>query len=173
MKLMNKFAIPTLLLGVVMIAGIFAFMPVQEASTVHTSSETGTLHNTISVGASVNYADGELFLFADTTPRTTVSGHIALQIPCDDAADQDAAFKLQAGNASGGTLADITLTFVAETHVGTDTDDVFDSLCTFHVDFTDKGPDFVLKQQTGTADIGNGIGQDVSLEGSIISYTFT
>jgi len=35
--MMNKLAIPALLLGVVMIAGAFAFMPVQEASTVHTS----------------------------------------------------------------------------------------------------------------------------------------
>jgi len=37
---MNKIAIPTLLLGVVMIAGAFAFMPVQEASTVHTGGLT-------------------------------------------------------------------------------------------------------------------------------------
>ena len=37
---MNKIAIPALLLGVVMIAGAFAFMPVQEASTVHTSTAT-------------------------------------------------------------------------------------------------------------------------------------
>jgi hypothetical protein len=40
---MNKIAIPTLLLGVVMIAGIFAFMPVQEASTVHTTAATAGL----------------------------------------------------------------------------------------------------------------------------------
>ena len=32
---MNKLAIPSLLLGVVMIAGAFAFMPVQQASTTH------------------------------------------------------------------------------------------------------------------------------------------
>ena len=37
---MNKITIPALLLGVVMIAGAFAFMPVQEASTVHTTSAT-------------------------------------------------------------------------------------------------------------------------------------
>jgi len=39
---MNKITIPALLLGVVMIAGAFAFMPVQEASTVHTSAATLT-----------------------------------------------------------------------------------------------------------------------------------
>jgi hypothetical protein len=38
--LMNKITIPALLLGVVMIAGAFAFMPVQEASTVHTGATT-------------------------------------------------------------------------------------------------------------------------------------
>ena len=37
---MNKITIPALLLGVVMIAGAFAFMPVQEASTVHTGATT-------------------------------------------------------------------------------------------------------------------------------------
>jgi len=41
-NLMNKLAIPALLLGVVMIAGAFAFMPVQEASTVHLSAATST-----------------------------------------------------------------------------------------------------------------------------------
>jgi len=34
---MNKVVIPALLTAVVMIAGIFAFMPVNEASTVHTT----------------------------------------------------------------------------------------------------------------------------------------
>jgi len=34
---MNKVVIPTLLIATVMIAGIFAFMPVNEASTVHTT----------------------------------------------------------------------------------------------------------------------------------------
>ena len=34
---MNKFAIPTILLATVMVAGIFAFAPVEQASTVHDS----------------------------------------------------------------------------------------------------------------------------------------
>jgi hypothetical protein len=37
-RLMNNKAIPTLLIATIMIAGAFAFMPVQEASTVHTST---------------------------------------------------------------------------------------------------------------------------------------
>ena len=39
---MNKITIPALLLGVVMVAGIFAFMPIQEASTVHTTVLAGS-----------------------------------------------------------------------------------------------------------------------------------
>ena len=34
---MNKFAIPAILVATVMVAGAFAFMPVEEASTVHTT----------------------------------------------------------------------------------------------------------------------------------------
>jgi hypothetical protein len=37
-RLMNNKAIPTLLIATIMIAGAFAFMPVQEASTVHTTT---------------------------------------------------------------------------------------------------------------------------------------
>jgi len=36
---MNKLAIPALLVATVMVAGAFAFMPVEQASTVHTSAE--------------------------------------------------------------------------------------------------------------------------------------
>jgi len=39
---MNKFAIPTILLDTVMVAGMFAFMPVERASTVHTSGAITT-----------------------------------------------------------------------------------------------------------------------------------
>jgi len=43
---MNKLTLPALLLGVVMIAGAFAFMPVQEATTVHTVSGNGLISET-------------------------------------------------------------------------------------------------------------------------------
>ena len=36
---MNKLVIPTILLATVMVAGMFAFMPVEQASTVHVSSQ--------------------------------------------------------------------------------------------------------------------------------------
>jgi len=43
---MNKIAIPVLLAGIIMIAGIFAFMPIEEAITVHLTLQTSTAANT-------------------------------------------------------------------------------------------------------------------------------
>jgi len=37
LKILNKFAIPTILVATVMVAGIFAFAPVNQVSTVHTT----------------------------------------------------------------------------------------------------------------------------------------
>jgi len=37
---MNKLAIPAILVAVIMVAGIFAFSPVEQASTVHGSIST-------------------------------------------------------------------------------------------------------------------------------------
>jgi len=39
---MNKLTIPTILAATVMVAGIFAFMPVEQASTVHTTIQATT-----------------------------------------------------------------------------------------------------------------------------------
>jgi len=41
--MMNKLLIPTILVATVMVAGIFAFMPVEQASTVHESEEFQTI----------------------------------------------------------------------------------------------------------------------------------
>ena len=38
---MINLTIPAILVGIVMVAGIFAFMPVQQASTVHTTIQAG------------------------------------------------------------------------------------------------------------------------------------
>jgi len=39
---MNKFTIPTILAVTVLVAGIFAFMPIEQASTVHTTIQAST-----------------------------------------------------------------------------------------------------------------------------------
>ena len=45
---MMKIALPILLAGIVMIAGIFAFMPVDKATTVHTTIQGSQLNNVAS-----------------------------------------------------------------------------------------------------------------------------
>ena len=71
---MNKLTIPALLLAVVMIAGTFAFMPIQEASTVHaTLQETSTNYVTVTSSGSV-VGDDDSFLI------TCPSGNDACKI---------------------------------------------------------------------------------------------
>ena len=45
---MTKIILPILLSGIVMIAGIFAFMPVDKATTVHTTVQGTQLNNVAS-----------------------------------------------------------------------------------------------------------------------------
>jgi len=47
---MKKLAIPTILAATIMVAGMFAFMPVEQASTVHTSGTTTLATGGIGVG---------------------------------------------------------------------------------------------------------------------------
>ena len=61
---MNKFAIPALLTSIVLIAGIFSFMPVDKASTVHTS-----LTSVISINVDIDdVEDGTTFEIDCTEP---------------------------------------------------------------------------------------------------------
>ena len=104
---MNKLTIPALLLGVVMIAGAFAFMPVQEASTVHTTGITvGATTTTTTVafatagdlvfncGADSGCVIQEIYLTGDGTTTsvltsvtlTTSGGAIVLAANIDDIA---------------------------------------------------------------------------------------
>ena len=74
---MNKITIPALLLGVVMIAGAFAFMPVQEASTVHTGATTILGTNGLSVAAVVDNSIDAGALAADAA--TEIATAVALE----------------------------------------------------------------------------------------------
>ena len=66
---MNKLAIPSILAATVLIAGIFAFMPVEKASTVHTGlaekidavqNDVGVIKNTTTKLMTLELTDGEL-----------------------------------------------------------------------------------------------------------------
>jgi len=63
---MMKIALPILLAGIVMIAGIFAFMPIDMASTVHTTLQSST--------AATTAHDLLQTLAASTTQTTNIQG---------------------------------------------------------------------------------------------------
>ena len=56
---MNKLAIPIVLVAVIMVAGIFAFSPVQSASTVH-DTVSGDLNDIIDQVCLLNNDDADL-----------------------------------------------------------------------------------------------------------------
>ena len=68
---MNKFTIPAMLLGVVMIAGVFALMPVYDASTVHTSA----------AGAGIRFLQLTDICTVPATPAATDCDNITIDIP--------------------------------------------------------------------------------------------
>lgn len=55
--MLNKFLIPAVLVATVVIAGIFAFMPVEKASTVHGSITTGQTTTDTNVDAEMDAQD--------------------------------------------------------------------------------------------------------------------
>ena len=54
---MNKLTIPAILVATVMVAGIFAFIPVEQASTVHTTGTTQGTTSTTTTGAFATAGD--------------------------------------------------------------------------------------------------------------------
>ena len=91
---MNKIAIPALLLGVVMIAGAFAFMPVQEASTVHTTILAGSMEPFAATTAAVATASGGQLTatFTCTSGQTCVIYDAVVTVTVNPAATVDIFF---------------------------------------------------------------------------------
>ena len=79
---MNKFAIPAILAATVMVAGMFAFMPVEQASTVHTTSGNSAIQEVVSVVPAA--ADNDIRI---TCPETASGCHI-LEIYIQETASQ-------------------------------------------------------------------------------------
>ena len=122
---MNKLTIPSILAATVLIAGIFAFMPVEKASTVHTGLEEKmeAVENTIKGEINKNkffletvnlsdLDDGTTVVVADTTPHGMGQVHIAATLPVADVGtdgcdDQEPLVDVKAGKAPN---LDIVLT---------------------------------------------------------------
>jgi len=75
---MNKLAIPAILAATVMVAGMFAFMPVEQASTVHTTviddlqADIMVLQKISADAAGLDIDDGEVFTVDCNVPFTIV-----------------------------------------------------------------------------------------------------
>jgi len=97
-SIMKKFAIPALLLGVVMIAGTFALMPIYEANTVHntilqgrTVQVTATLHDVLEDRDADGAHDEFTWVVSDTTPLNMRTVHVAVTVELDGDTNQNCA----------------------------------------------------------------------------------
>ena len=97
---MNKIAIPALLLGVVMIAGAFAILPVQEASTVHTTIQANTMKFSAIVLTSTDIDTNDVIITCPATSEGCTIGDVIVH-------DQDAAQDVTI-NSIDYTASDIT-----------------------------------------------------------------
>jgi len=88
---MNKIVFPALLVATIMVAGAFAFMPIEQASTVHTTATGGVVIETLT------------FTDTDLTEATDV-----YTLTCTGDALVNAAYGLQLV-AADGTTTDLTV----------------------------------------------------------------
>ena len=104
---MNKLTIPTILAATVLVAGIFAFMPVQQASTVHTS---GTI-------TTVNDADIDAILLDTGTTLPATLDHLNITVLPADAVDAGSAHSLALANGEATAAIAVLVTDSAGTPV--------------------------------------------------------
>jgi len=102
---MNKLTIPAILAATVLVAGIFAFMPVEQASTVHTTLATSADNTALSTDVGDASAG-------------TIGGSLTAGI---EAVETQIAALVTTGNAAevAGTTASSTLTPIAAAAAGT------------------------------------------------------
>ena len=176
---MNKLVIPSILAATVLIAGIFAFMPVERASTVHTGLEAkmeavenaikGEINKNRFFLETVNLSDldaGTTVVVADTTPHGMGQVHIAATLPvadvgADGCTNEEPLVNVMAGQAPN---LDIVLTGAHNTGIAGRTDigpggiDNFATdvdMCVFHRTITvanvgaDLLTDIVVKGMVG------------------------
>jgi len=99
---MNKLVIPASLVAIVMVAGMFAFAPVEQASTIHTISGSGLIVET----DTVTLADGSGT--SSSTVTLTFSDDallygLRIQVPTDDSTDD---YDINTITANGLTLVE-------------------------------------------------------------------
>jgi len=86
---MNKLTIPTILVATVMVAGIFAFMPVEQASTVHTTigllqAVTATATDMVVDDVAAFDCTDEVIIYSIQVDSTDVSDTDVIALQIDD-----------------------------------------------------------------------------------------
>ena len=162
-KAMNRLVIPAILAATVLVAGMFAFTPIEKASTVHRSVGTSSYFVSLDGVTLTSVTDndvvnpGEFILIHDTTPVGT-SGHVAVVGPCDE---DEFPVGILTGEAPTLTLTVLTPIGALSTFSGLD--DTFTGVCTAHFDFTDE-TDVALANITGFTGVGNGVQSDIAFD---------
>ena len=82
---MKKIAIPSILAATVLIAGIFALMPVEKASTVHTTITASVSRSVQTTVILDGLPAGAVTVVVDTTPNGMTQAHIAAVLPVAEA----------------------------------------------------------------------------------------
>lgn len=134
---MNKIILPSIFVAVLFVATFFAVMPVEKATTVHTTITTSRLPSvTLNLDG---LPAGALIVVLDTTPNSMGQAHIAALLPVAEAGVADdceteaplAGLTIQAGSAPtiGSVITGADNTGITgRTNVGGTTND----MCVFH-----------------------------------------
>ena len=121
---MNKLTIPAILVATVMVAGVFAFMPVEQASTVHTTVIASISASCDAATTTVAAGGAETFDIDSTNGGAFIIDSIQVSTAgIDDAADgADFAFTwdsiLTSGDIEAAGAADVNVDLLAFTGIG-------------------------------------------------------
>ena len=137
---MNKIAIPALLVATVMIAGAFAFVPVEQASTTHTSAGNSTVETLTFTDTDVT-EDTDVYTLTCTGDALVQAVRVQ-QLPADDgtATDLTIAFGSTDAGAAGiaaAADADAAISLAVVNNIALETGNVLTATAGGTVETTD------------------------------------
>ena len=100
---MMKYTIPTFLALTIIVAGIFAFMPIDEARTVHTTIQASTVQISVTDSTTTNGVDEDILI----TCPTTSDGCQILEVYVEETASQNVIFDAIDATINGDAIADM------------------------------------------------------------------
>jgi len=177
---MNKLTIPAILVATVMVAGAFAFMPVQQASTVHTSGTITIADGAITAAKIATDAIDADALKTDavTEIQTGLSGVIVLTISDADPTegtdvytidcDSNYSVDISIFNPDDGTTADESFTIAVG---GTDVTDAIDPTTSGDAYFTEATATALAAEDVTITLGGTANGDDGTLEIDVLVFT--